>query len=184
MKKAIIVILCIIILSGIMFLAISSYKTNSMKIKYEEAVEAAKNKDLITARQLFSELPMDYQYEKKEWKTITVEDWIESIDSCANSPFIGEWEGQNSQGTWSVDIYLSVQDFRGVYIAYFRSYTSPGGVRLSDFGDLYTYNDGITASYSSSEENSNAGHYKLKLKNSNALELLFDNELEVILNRQ
>ena len=186
MKKVILVIVSVLVIGGILFASISFYNTAKteaeMKTKYEEAVAAAEDKDFITARQLFSELPMDYQYEDKELKTITVQDWIESIDRCKDSPFVGEWKAKNSQGKWDIDIYLSVFDYRGVTIRYSKSYTSSGGVHIGDFGDLYVYNDGITASYTNSNK-SNSGHYKLVLKDSNTLELYFDNELEVVLHK-
>ena len=183
MKKVVLIIISVLVLGVIVFVSVSSYQNNATKTKYEEAVAAAESKDFTTARQLFSELPMDYQYEKKAYKTITVEDWIESIDECVNSPFIGEWKAKNSQGTWEYDIYISVLDFRGVNIAYSKSYKSTGGVKVGDFGELYVYNDGITASFSSSGEKSNAGHYKLVLKNDDTAELYFDNELEVTLTK-
>ena len=183
MKKVILAIGCIILLCAVVFISISSYQKNALKEKYEAAVAAAENKDFETAKKLFGELPPDYQYEKKVYDTITAQDWIDDINKYCDSPFIGEWTAKNSQGNWKIDIHISVIDFKGVYLAYNKSYTSPGGVRLGDFGDIYLYNDGVTASYTNSGE-SNAKHYKLVLTSENTLELYFQNELEVTLHKK
>lgn len=185
MKKTTLILISILVLAiatTVIILSIEAHEENSMKARYEEAVSLAKNKEFDTARQLFSQLPADYQYEEKAWRTITVSDWIESIDEKSTSPFIGEWSASTSQGKWDLDIYVSATDSGGVGLNYSKSYTSTGGVHIGDFGDLYVYDDGVTAAYTNSGK-SNSSHYKLKLVNQNTLEIYFDNELEVTLNK-
>ena len=74
----------------------------------------------------------------------------------------------------------------GVYLSYYKRYTSPGGVSVTDRGRVGVSKDGKTATYYSSSA-SNAKNYELKLIDENTIEVWFDgikgNNLEITLSR-
>lgn len=147
--------------------------------KYEKACQAVYDGDIELAKQLFEELPQNY--EPSNYRA-TPEQWLLTIDKYYNSAYIGTWKN----GSYSIEISMNSDSVSGVYLSYYKRYTSPGGVSVTDRGRVSVSKDGKTATYYSSSA-SNAKNYELKLIDENTIEVWFDgikgNNLEITLSR-
>ena len=175
-KKMFLILITIFLLLNVFLLVGCS----SNKKTYEEACQLAREGDIDSARTLFSQLPADYRPDTSKPDAYT---WIEGIDKYVDSPFIGIWKN----GTYIIEITLEVDNYSGVHLEYDKEYTSPGGVRVWDYGYVGVEDDGKTAYYYRGHQ-SNAKNYTLILSDENTMEVWFDGingyEKEITLHRK
>lgn len=153
---------------------------SSDKKTYEEAYQLAMEHQFAEAKELFSQLPADYEPDSSSPDAGT---WISGIDKFVDSPFIGTWKS----GKYIIEITLVVDGYSGVHLEYEKEYTSPGGVYLRDYGYVGIEEDGKTAYYYRASE-SNAKNYTLVLTDNSTMEVWFDgvngDECEIILHKR
>ena len=160
MKKIIFIVLLFIVCFS---LANCSNKNDKA---YDEACQAVFDDNIELAKQLFNDIPDDY---KPSDYSVTPNEWLESIDRYYDSVYIGTWKN----GSYSIEISRNASEINGVYLSYYKRYTSPGGVTVSDHGWIRVSTDGNTATYYNSSS-SNAKNYELRLIDENTIEVWFD----------
>ena len=162
MKKVsfISVLLCIIAIS-VLFAGCSRYDK-----LYDNACEKAMSGEVMKAKEMFSEIPENY--EPENYNAFPSE-WIKSIDKYYDSKFIGVWKS----GSYIIEITQDSNKMSGIYLRYKKEYTSSGGVTLRDRGRVSIKDDGITATYYSSNDSS-AKNYELIMTDDNTIEVYFD----------
>ena len=133
---------------------------------YDNACEKAMSGEVAKAKEMFSEIPENYEPENYN---ASPSKWIESIDKYYNSKFIGVWKS----GSYIIEITQDSDKMSGIYLRYKKEYTSPGGVTVRDSGCVNIKDDGKTATYYSSSA-SNAKNYELIMTNDNTIEVYFD----------
>lgn len=167
-------VLCLIVIT-IVFAGCSRYDK-----LYDDACEKAMAGEVSKAKDMFLQIPQDYEPEEYN---ATPSKWISSIDRYYNSKFIGRWKN----GSYIIEITQDSDKMSGIYLKYQKEYTSPGGITLRDRGKVSVGDDGKTATYYSSSA-SNSKNYKLIMVNDNTIEVYFNGlkgyEKEITLTRK